>query len=187
MSNEHFYIAVNGQPTGPFTIEQIRQHHTIAHNTLVWNESMTEWTPASEVPELQCIIAGQWNIPNVPPQNANQMPPQTPPFRQQQPFNNYNQYQQPYTNIPPMPKTWLAESILATLFCCLPFGIVGIIKASKVSSEYNRGNYAGAETASREAGKWTKLSFFIGLLAYLLYIVYFILIMIGAINLASNY
>ena len=28
------------------------------------------------------------------------------------------------------PKTWLVESILVTLFCCLPFGIVGIVNAA---------------------------------------------------------
>ena len=30
------------------------------------------------------------------------------------------------------PKNWLIESILVTLFCCLPLGIAGIINASKV-------------------------------------------------------
>lgn len=34
------------------------------------------------------------------------------------------------------PKTWMAESILVTVFCCLPFGIAGIVFASKVSSLY---------------------------------------------------
>lgn len=28
------------------------------------------------------------------------------------------------------PKTWMAESILVTVFCCLPFGIAGIVFAS---------------------------------------------------------
>ena len=30
-------------------------------------------------------------------------------------------------------KSYLAESILITVLCCLPFGIVGIVYASKVS------------------------------------------------------
>ncbi len=177
MSNQHFYIAVNGQPTGPFTIEQIKEHHTIAHNTLVWNETMTEWTPAGNVPELQVVISQQWNIRQTPPQ-APVYPQQQPPFPPYNQYNQYNQFQQQYTgHMPPMPKTWLAESILATLFCCLPFGIIGIIKASKVSSEYNRGNYAGAEAASKEAGKWTKISFFIGLAVTICYFIYFLIIM----------
>ena len=31
------------------------------------------------------------------------------------------------------PKTWMAESILVTILCCLPFGIIGIVNAAKVS------------------------------------------------------
>lgn len=61
------------------------------------------------------------------------------------------------------PKTWMTESILVTLFCCLPFGIVGIIHASKVSSLFAQGNYDEALQASQNAGKWTKIAFFCGL------------------------
>lgn len=68
----------------------------------------------------------------------------------------------------PPPKNWLVESILVTIFCCLPFGIVGIINASNVNSKYAMGDYAGAQVASAEAGKWTKIGFFVGLAATLL-------------------
>lgn len=61
------------------------------------------------------------------------------------------------------PKNWLVESILATLFCCLPFGIVGIINAAKVNSAFDGGDVAGAMKASADAKKWTKLAFIIGL------------------------
>ncbi len=56
----------------------------------------------------------------------------------------------------PPPKNWLVESILVTIFCCLPFGIVAIINASKVNSLIAVGDYAGAQVASKEAGKWVK-------------------------------
>jgi len=39
-------------------------------------------------------------------------------------------YQNP-TEFSTPPKNWLVESILVTLFCCLPLGIAGIINASK--------------------------------------------------------
>ena len=61
------------------------------------------------------------------------------------------------------PKTWMAESILVTVFCCLPFGIAGIVFASKVSSLYAAGNYEAALQASKDAGKWTKIGFIVGL------------------------
>ena len=67
------------------------------------------------------------------------------------------------------PKSWMVESILVTLFCCLPFGIAGIVNASKVESKFYAGDIAGAKRASEEAGKWTKVSFFIGIGGIVLY------------------
>lgn len=67
------------------------------------------------------------------------------------------------------PKTWIAESILVTIFCCLPFGIAGIVFAAKVSSLYAAGKYEEAEAASKNAGKWTKIGFFAGIVVIILY------------------
>jgi len=72
------------------------------------------------------------------------------------------------------PKNWLVESILVTLFCCLPLGVVGIINASKVDSKYASGDYAGAQQSSAEAAKWTKIGFFVGLGVSVLYIIWIV-------------
>lgn len=69
--------------------------------------------------------------------------------------------QTPPPSVPP--KNWLVESILVTLFCCLPFGIAGIVFASQVSTKWAAGDLAGALQSSKEAGKWTKIGFFIGI------------------------
>lgn len=69
------------------------------------------------------------------------------------------------------PKNWLVESILVTILCCLPFGIAGIVFASQVNSKFAAGDYDGAAKASQEAGKWTKIGFFIGLAVAILYII----------------
>ena len=69
------------------------------------------------------------------------------------------------------PKTWLAESILTTLFCCLPFGVVGIVYAAQVTSLFSQGNYEAAQETSRKAGMWTKISFFVGGGIALVYII----------------
>lgn len=69
------------------------------------------------------------------------------------------------------PKTWLAESILATIFCCLPFGIAGIVNASKVSSFYEQGRYSEALNASNEAKKWCEVSLIIGLIVGVVYLI----------------
>ena len=52
------------------------------------------------------------------------------------------------------PKNYLLESILTTICCCLPLGIVGIVFASQVNSKYTLGDYEGALQASKEAKKW---------------------------------
>ncbi|MDR2058232.1 MAG: CD225/dispanin family protein [Dysgonamonadaceae bacterium] len=73
------------------------------------------------------------------------------------------------------PKTWLVESILVTLFCCLPFGIVGIVNASKVESAFYAGNMQEALRLSNEAGKWTKIGFGIGLAGTIIYLIFTII------------
>ncbi len=75
------------------------------------------------------------------------------------------------------PKTWMAESILVTIFCCLPFGIVGIVNAAKVSSLFAAGNVAAAEEASKSAGKWTKWGFIVGLVVIVLYAIFYVAMM----------
>ena len=76
---------------------------------------------------------------------------------------------------PSPPKNWLAESILVTIFCCLTFGIVGIVNAAQVNSKFATGDYDGAQRASNEAGKWTKIGFFTGIGLLVLYILCVIL------------
>lgn len=79
----------------------------------------------------------------------------------------------------PPPKNWLVESILVTLFCCLPFGIVGIINASSVNTKYAAGDYAGAQHASEQAGKWTKIGFFVGLASIAVWVILSVLGVVG--------
>lgn len=69
------------------------------------------------------------------------------------------------------PKTWLLESILATLFCCLPLGILGIVNASKVSANFATGNYEEAERRSLEAAKWVRYSVIIGIIGIIISVI----------------
>jgi hypothetical protein len=66
-----------------------------------------------------------------------------------------------HTNNPP--KSWLVESVLATLLCCLPLGIVGIVYAAKVNGLYQNGDVIGAQRASEQAKTWVLWSFGVGL------------------------
>ena len=79
--------------------------------------------------------------------------------------------QTPYQTNPPStppsapPKNWLVESILVTIFCCLPAGVVAIIFAAQVNSKWQEGDYEGARKSSKDAALWTKISFFVALIS----------------------
>ena len=66
------------------------------------------------------------------------------------------------------PKNYLVESILVTLCCCLPLGIVGIVFAAQVDSKWNGGDRAGAITAAANAKKFTIIAFALGLILNLI-------------------
>ncbi len=75
------------------------------------------------------------------------------------------------------PKSYLVEWILVTVFCCMPFGIIGIVNASNVESLYKTGNYEGAEEASKKAKRWM----IIGLVSGFIFgTLYFLIIMADA-------
>jgi hypothetical protein len=81
--------------------------------------------------------------------------------------------QQPPSGYPPpggtQPSSHLTFAILVTLFCCLPFGIVSIIKASQVSGLWAQGRYAEAQKSSASARKWAWWGAIIGLIVIVIY------------------
>lgn len=75
----------------------------------------------------------------------------------------------------PCPENYLAFSILTTVFCCVPFGVVGIVKSAQVSSKYSAGDYEGAVMASKDAKKWSQIALICGLVGILLYIIFVVI------------
>ena len=129
-----YYMHIGGQQVGPYEENELPSHGLTA-STMVWREGMPDWVAASQVPELSHLLP----------------PSQQPPSYQPQP--SYGP-QQPYGVQPPMPDTYMVWAVLVTVFCCLPFGIVSIVKASQVSSLYSQGRYQEAVAASEAAKKW---------------------------------
>jgi hypothetical protein len=54
----------------------------------------------------------------------------------------------------PPPDNHLVWGIVTTLLCCLPFGIVSIVKASNVNTLWYQGQYAAAYESAEAAKKW---------------------------------
>ena len=158
-----YFMQINGQQVGPMD-ESVLLLNGLTPTTPVWTDGMANWLPANQVPGLAHLFAGNVNGSSVPP--AFGAP-----------------YQQPaYDNTPqhrvPMPDNNLVWGILVTLFCCMPLGIVSIVKASQVSTLYSQGRYAEAEAAGKSAGKWAMWGAISSLVGVVLYIV-FVLIMVG--------
>ena len=89
-------------------------------------------------------------------------------------------FQQPYGNPGnmnrPCPETNLVWAILCTVLCCLPLGIVAILKANKVETYYNMGNYEAALQASQDARKWSLIGAGVSLVFSILYVLFVVIV-----------
>lgn len=162
---------------GPFTLDELK-YKNITTETYVWYEGMGDWKKANEVSELASLFSSNTSSPPNPFQTTEQSAGNNPPI---DPYHNTQRGKtyDPSLNI--VPKTWLVESILVTILCCLPFGIVGIINAAKVESRFYAGDLNGAQRASDEAKKWTKIGFIVSIITTSLYILLMILGLVGSI------
>lgn len=178
-----YWIMLNGVQLGPLDDAQTRAL-PLTPDTPVWCEGFADWTPASRVESLSDLFGGR-------PYARGYQQGWQQGDRQgwQQGVNQgYNQgmnqgYQQGYSQgwqqggggggdvLPPEPPTYLALSILCTLLCCLPFGIVAIIMSAGVSSAYNRGDYQTAKRKSDAARNWIIASAVCGVIGMALYLV----------------
>ncbi|MDD4868427.1 MAG: CD225/dispanin family protein, partial [Mycobacterium sp.] len=81
------------------------------------------------------------------------------------------------------PNSYLVWSILVTIFCCLPFGIVAIVKSSQVNGLWAQGRYAEAQASADSAKKWVTWSVIVGLVVILINV---ILAMAGAFDASQS-
>jgi predicted secreted protein len=81
------------------------------------------------------------------------------------------------------PDNYLVWSILVTLFCCLPLGIVAIIKSTQVNGLWTSGQYAEAQAAAQSARKFCIWGAIIGVVVG---IIYAIIAIAGGLSTSSN-
>lgn len=95
-----------------------------------------------------------------PPPEGNYPPPPPGGYRPAMPANN---------GVPP--NNYLVWAIITTIMCCLPFGIVSIVKSAEVNSNWAAGDIAGAHESSAAAKKWAIVSAIAAGAAVVLYVV----------------
>lgn len=116
----------------------------------------------AEVPEHKPVSAGP-EIPSQPDrQSAQEQPAQKQPvYQYQQPQQLYQQVRTGETvNWVP----YLVLSILSTVCCCVPFGIVAIVYAVKINSLVSEGKIDEARSAAKTARIWIIVAFAVGII-----------------------
>ena len=73
---------------------------------------------------------------------------------------------------------YLVLSIISTLCCCIPFGIVAIVFSAKINSAVTSGNMEEANKAAKTAKIWIIVAVVAGLIVNIAYLV--ITAMIGS-------
>ncbi|NXQ86025.1 PRT1B protein, partial [Nyctibius grandis] len=92
------------------------------------------------------------------------------------PMSQYNG--QPSTGPSPaghgqrLPKDYMVESVLVTVFCCLLTGVVALVYSHETRSALSRGDMAQANVASKKAQSLVLFSLLFGLFASISWVIY---------------
>lgn len=167
-----YYVGRNGRQTGPHSLDELKAMAAagqLAPTDLTWTDGMSEWKPASvTLPDLFA------NLPTPPPAAPAPGPPPILAQTTTAPLADA-------TLVSGTPiTTYLWQSIVVTLLCCLPVGVVAIVFASQVDSKRQHGDIAGAMASSKKAKTWCWVAFAIGMVQWVLSIVYGVFMVFAA-------
>lgn len=167
-----WYYASNGQQAGPVSQEQLAElfrNGTVKPFDLVWNETMTEWTPIGKLSEF--AAAAPAPAPAAPPLDT--PPPMSSPAAPPLAASPAA----PAAAAPSLapagmtePSTYLWQSIVIMVLCCLPLGIPALIFATKVKPAFAAGDYVGAQEASKKAKMFCIIGLIVGFIVQAIYI-----------------
>ena len=144
-----YYILIGTEQQGPLSTEDLRGR--VTPQTYVWREGLPDWIRAGDLPELSGLLVPEGTVP--------------PPTQGQ--------------TVGTKPKDYLVESILVTLFCCMVFGILGIVYSVQANSAFSSGNITAANEFSAKAKQWVTYGFWCGIAVV---VIYAILALMGALS-----
>lgn len=165
-----WYYSKNNTQLGPVSEEELRvklASGEVSPTDLIWKEGMADWRPASAVPEFSLRPTSSGGtppaVPGIPPLRSDGSSPYTPPAT--------SSYPSPLRIGVPI-QNYLWQSIVVTVFCCLPFGIVAIVYAAKVDSLTAAGDFNGASAASATAKMWCWVSLASAVIPFLIWLLF---------------
>lgn len=144
--DEYYYLDANQQQQGPIPPSDFLRTGITKH-TLLWKKGMPGWQAAGNIPEIAAYFQSTATPP--PPLSSS---PASGPSSDGQPRQK--------------PDNFLIWSILTTVLCCLPFGIVGIIFSVKADGLWSNGDYDGAVRAAEKAKLFCILSAALAVASY---------------------
>jgi len=165
-----WYYSKNGTQLGPVAQGELISKLAsgeVSPADLVWKDGMGDWIPASQVAELRSTSE------TAPVSTISPGAPAAP----------YTTPASPYS--PPVAggeviSNWLWQSIVVAVLCCPVCGIPGIVFAAKVDGLKLSGDIAGAKAAAAKAKMWTLIGFGVSAAFWVLYIIFAIVVGVGA-------
>jgi len=132
------WIHRDGAQLGPFGLAELPSLG-ITPDTMIWYEGLAVWTEAGKAPLTASMFVTDEATGNVTARISADDTRKCPP-------------------------TYLMWSILLTICCCNPVGIIPIILGSTVSSKFRSMDYEGARRASEQTEWAVIITFVLGLM-----------------------
>ena len=105
------------------------------------------------------------------------IPPVYTPTPQPVPSDYSQQYASNNGPKPKKPDNHLLKAVISTILCVPILGVVAIVYAAQVDSNYNSGFYEDAEDKSRKANGWANAAMVVGLILWLIIAISYIVFM----------
>lgn len=148
-----YWINHKGVQSGPVDLDALKQMG-LTSAAYVWHEGLSDWVKITQLPELEGLYE-MVGDPIPEPQPVTTGTPIEEPIQPQIGTPMQQQCDEDPNIDEPCPSTNMVWAIVATVLCCVPFGIVAIVYASKVTKLYMAGNIYGAKSASETSMWWT--------------------------------
>ena len=150
-----YYLFINGSTVGPMYLSDLGANGATME-TFVWWHGLRDWTRIADLPEIAEALQSQ----------LEPRPPQFDPEGFKTTIGGGRSIP-PVNELSPRPNNYLAESIVALLFC-MPLAIVAIVTALKVNKLYDCGEIERAYAEATEARNWFIASVALGAVMFIL-------------------